>query len=397
MNSRTAPESIIRQKPRVIFLDGIRGWASLSVLLYHLIFWFLALSTPQLRFGMDRVAAELAEQNYAEAVLVALMRMMTDGHLAVLVFFVLSGYALSVSHINSNNRNLALAATSRYFRLMLTVLLFTLITYALFKGGLFYNRQAATTPEFSLHWLGTFYTFDPSLFKAIKFALYNAFFQYDRVNTWNSSLWTMPIELLGSFLIYGYLGVFRNAAAVNWKFLACIIAVLFVISPMFACFFAGHAIAEIDKHVQDRPWLQGRALQYGLLALFGLTLFGSIFFRHNDRITFVIATSLVLTASLSTPLKAFFSNKVSEFLGEISFPLYLIQIPIICSWSSWLFIVLPEAGYDRVTSNVIILFSTIVLCVIAAVLLLPLERFSMNYSKKIGRLLLTAPALAKQP
>jgi hypothetical protein len=39
-----------------------------------------------------------------------------------------------------------------------------------------------------------------------------------------------------------------------------------------------------------------------------------------------------------------FSSATSRFLGKISFPLYLVQIPLICSYSSFLFLRLSAHG-----------------------------------------------------
>ncbi len=85
-------------KSRVIFLDGIRGWASFAVLLSHTIVCFLALSTPQLKFDKERLSADILNRDYLSITLGIFIRFIIDGHLSVLIFFVLSGYALSVSH-----------------------------------------------------------------------------------------------------------------------------------------------------------------------------------------------------------------------------------------------------------------------------------------------------------
>jgi len=180
---------------RVDFLDGIRGWASIAVFLSHIIMCFLVLTTPFLRYGRLRLTEDISSGNYLHIMYQIFLRFITDGHLAVLIFFVLSGYALSVGQLNLEKRKLTLSTTSRYFRLMIPILITSLIAYALLKLNLMFNLEVATTPERSSNWLGTLYNFDASIKDVIKFSFYDVFFKFDMSKTYNSTLWTIPIEI----------------------------------------------------------------------------------------------------------------------------------------------------------------------------------------------------------
>jgi peptidoglycan/LPS O-acetylase OafA/YrhL len=180
---------------RVDFLDGIRGWASIAVFLSHIIMCFLVLTTPFLRYGRLRLTVDISSGNYLHMMYQIFLRFITDGHLAVLIFFVLSGYALSVGQLNLEKRKLTLSTTSRYFRLMIPILITSLIAYALLKLNLMFNLEVATTPERSSNWLGTLYNFDASIKDVIKFSFYDVFFKFDMSKTYNSTLWTIPIEI----------------------------------------------------------------------------------------------------------------------------------------------------------------------------------------------------------
>ena len=61
-----------------------------------------------------------------------------------------------------------------------------------------------------------------------------------------------------------------------------------------------------------------------------------------------------------------------------------IQIPIICSYSSFIYLKQPDLGFDISTTNLINIISTVLLSLISATLLLPIEKISVTYSKKIG-------------
>lgn len=376
---------------RIDFLDGVRGWASFAVLLYHSMVCFLALSTPFLIYDKARFIADLQGHNYIDILAGIVLSFISDGHLAVLVFFVLSGYALSVGHLNLVSRKLALAATSRYFRLMIPILVTSLLTYLLLKFNLMFNLDVATTAEKSAGWLGTFYRFDASFTDAIKFSLYNVFFHYDTDRNYNSSLWTMPIEFLCSLLIYSYLGVFRATEKVYWRLAILLTITLFVIKPLFSCFLIGYVIAEINKKY-DGKYLTNILGEKNAELFFVLIFFSSLilstFVRANDYLDCFFASIIVFSVSFSRSLKLFFSNRISNYLGHISFPLYLIQIPVICSWSSFLYLKLPELGIGIISANIINLFLTIFLCILLATLLLPVEKLSVVFSKKIANIFL---------
>ncbi|HEX4183201.1 MAG TPA: heparan-alpha-glucosaminide N-acetyltransferase domain-containing protein, partial [Caulobacteraceae bacterium] len=81
-------------------LDGIRGWAALSVVAFHMYWETFGARYPEFR-------------NLASASLL-------DGWLAVSVFFVLSGEALSTSCLAKQDRRIALdLGVRRYPRLVI--------------------------------------------------------------------------------------------------------------------------------------------------------------------------------------------------------------------------------------------------------------------------------------
>jgi peptidoglycan/LPS O-acetylase OafA/YrhL len=375
------------KKNRIDFLDGIRGWASFSVLLSHTIVCFLALSTPQLQFTKERLKNSLIENNFIDFIFFKIMKIISNGYLAVLVFFVLSGYVLSVTHLNKTRSDLALASVSRYFRLMIPIFVTSFIAYILLKFGLFFNLEAASSPESSSGWLGTFYRFDASLKDLFIFSLYGVFFNYNPETTYNSSLWTMSVEMLGSILIYAYLGIFRSKEKTYWLLISLVIFILALLKSLYVCFFAGYLIAELNLKYQD-AFEGGKIMKIASLIFFIIILMISVNFKSNSGASIFVAIFLVLTASFSIHLKSFFANKSSQFLGRISFPLYLIQIPVICSWSSYLYIQLPLLGLSHIQSNFVNLFSTICICFLASILLLPIEKIGVACSKKIGKLIL---------
>ena len=204
---------------RLDFLDGIRGWASFAVLLHHILICFFVVTTPFLNYDRERLMEDIFTSNYLSILYGILLRCITNGHLAVIIFFVLSGYALSVGHLDLEKRKLSLSTVSRYFRLMIPILITSLIAYVLLKFNLMFNLEVTKINEEFSGWLGNFYNFDASINDVIIFSLFNVFFNYDIDKSYNSNLWTIPIEIIGSLMIYAYLGIFKTKDKINWKIL----------------------------------------------------------------------------------------------------------------------------------------------------------------------------------
>lgn len=90
----------------------------------------------------------------------------------------------------------------------------------------------------------------------------------------------------------------------------------------------------------------------------------STFYRpDDDRYTALLALLLVSAIAFSPILQSLFSGLVSKFLGRISFPLYLIHMIVICSWSSYIFLYLTAYGYGHQTIANFILVTTVILSI----------------------------------
>ncbi len=353
------------ERPRLEFLDGIRGWASLMVLFSHLIACFLAASTPEYR--------------------TTYLRFPTDGALAVYVFFVLSGFVLRESNIRSANLNLVVLMATRYLRLLIPILAMSVLVYLLLRFHLMYNTIAAPTPTSpGGWWLCLFYKFGPSIRHMLRFAFYDVFFHYSQDVSYNSSLWTMPNELLGSFLVYILASIRGRHTTVNWGLIGAGLFFWLIGFTIPVCFVVGFFIADLyrnSQHIVRSRVTNGVSAVLFLIVIVLVTMRDP---REPDNL-FLMSTGLVLAVTYSSLLRRFFSSAVSRFLGRISFPLYLLQIPIICSWSSYLFIRLDGIGLSRLQASNIILVSTVLFCLIASVLFRPVEVFAIRYSKRTAR------------
>lgn len=371
---------------RVGFLDGFRGWASLVVLFAHLNAFLL---DPSL-YANGLFFEHLSNLDYASVFFTVLLNFTPEGSLAVQVFFVLSGYALSVSHLNPDRRRLALAVAARYFRLMIPIFVVAVITFAVFKADLFFNDEAGGIAERYSGWISVFFKTPIDFFSVLRFSVYDVFFNYDSNNTLNPPLWTMSYELLGSLIIYAYLLFFRSGDSVWWKTAILFMVVFAALQSYFLCFMAGYLIAEINRRYpawSNNYWIAkiSSISPFAFMLLFVV----SYFFRGSPHVIAgsVIAIGLVFFASYSESISRVLSNSISEFFGRISFPLYLIHVVVLSSFSCFLFVLFYRVGLDGDVSILLNMALTVVLCVMISVALIPVEKRSMSYSKWIAKLL----------
>lgn len=360
----------------------------MAILVKHLVVNLLALSAPALVFRPERLAHDVSSHSYTDLLLNLLLGMMTNGRLGLFTLFVLSGYALSVSHFNLQKNTLASAAASRYFRLMIPILYTSLIVYVLAKSDLFFNTQAAAGSNLeSTDWLRFAYKSGVNLKDLVAFVFYDVFFRYDWEASLNIVLWTMPIQLTGSFIVFGFLAIFRRTQAVQWAMSIVIAAALLDSTPALACFMFGYVIAELNARFAQAT--SRHSFEFALVAIFlSACILATTSHFRGDRATCLLAVGIVVTVTFSTTLRALFSIRPVRFFGRISFPLYLIQIPVICSWSSYWFLKLPSLGFSIPAATVINLLTSIVICLGLSVALLPMDRFSISASKRLGELLL---------
>jgi peptidoglycan/LPS O-acetylase OafA/YrhL len=362
-------------KLRLEFLDGLRGWGALMVFLYHLIIQLLTHTAP----------------SYKSKYLAFLL----DGDFAVFIFFVLSGFVLSIKFVISPGKySLAQAAIARYFRLMLPIIITSFFAYLLMLAHAMYNVPASV-PANAPQWLGVYFNFEPTFAYFLQFNLYYVFFNFNPGANFNPVLWTIAYEFTGSMLVYLIIGFFRTDR--NKTYLVPIaFIVLFNLfnNPIIACFAIGYLLAELyvaySQRLEKSPWVS-----WFSTALFAIPVICSTFFRtgHHFYIA-LLASLLVLSVTFSKPLKQFFSNNVSRFLGKISFPLYLIHLPLICSFSSYLFLYLPAHGYGHQATANIIVATTVPLGLLLAWVIYPIENFSVKVSKKISKILMK-PSLVR--
>jgi peptidoglycan/LPS O-acetylase OafA/YrhL len=196
----------------------------------------------------------------------------------------------------------------------------------------------------------------------------------------------MPTEYAGSVLIYLSIGLFRHENKKIYLF-PLVAATLYLLrnDPPLACFILGYFLAEAYFRY---GYIINRLKFVNSLStlLFIIPVIITTFYRpENDKYTALLAFIIVLSVTFSPILKNFFSNSISKFLGRISFPLYLVHMIVLSSLSSYLFLHLPDYGYEHQVVVNIVLATTIILSILLAWIICPIEDFSVKAAKYLSK------------
>jgi peptidoglycan/LPS O-acetylase OafA/YrhL len=336
---------------RWAYLDGLRGWAALLVVVHHFISLFdLGLMTGRpavSRWGFEKYVAGTP------------LNIPIHGTFMVQIFFVLSGFVLVRAFLG--NRTFLGALIRRYLRLALPTLAACLGTWVLIRVGLDFTHPLMQ--EIAVPWHGgpDYQLPHFSLGQAIGQALYTVFTgPFDMALLLDGVLWTMPIEFSGSVLILVLVFFVRRApgharwdlpgllvlTCLTWGyyqfFMVCGVWLYFLHErggfrldfgkPLLAAAMAFLVIACASYPAVDRPGLFYRLFAFDVSSWVDFHFQHLFWFVGMDRAAFYQgcgAVCLVWSVLNSPRLQVFLGR--ATFLGKISFPLYLVHIPLLFS------------------------------------------------------------------
>ena len=285
----------------------------------------------------------------------------------------------------------------RYPRLVIPVLFSCLISFALLRFGLAYAYRASVPAH--TDWLASMLHFTPDLGSFLSYSFFGVFAFPDILYPYNNFLWTMHYELFGSFLVFFILlleNVFKNAL---FRLLGAFCLVYWFWGGFYLCFLFGMLYAYFQSHgtflnLRNNP----KTARMGLwgfsatLLIAGIVSAYAVLNPSQSRELSVFASVLLLFFVHCSPiLTGFFSNRLSRFLGKISFPLYLVHFSVIVSLTSYL-IVFAQAHGGLSAGHIWEICAVSVLASLAAsVLFYPIEIMTLWLCHRIGRLIPKLP------
>lgn len=237
---------------RTKYLDSLRGLAAVIVA-------FDRLFSNDLNLGFRSYWAEPASKNRVWLQLPP-FRIVFAAHAMVTLFFVISGYAISINLLRSRARRhqvdflgqVASAATRRVFRLFLPVAVIACVSQFLFWVNL-YNWTSVETKQFvaenkirpwsapggHILFLLRYLTDITNPFSALRYKDVN--------HGLNEQFWTIPVEFRGSCLVYFLVVVMAPWRATRRLIVLGALAIYFLWYGMWdiATFVAGLSLAEM--------------------------------------------------------------------------------------------------------------------------------------------------------
>ncbi len=340
--------------------DGLRGVAAFNVAIHHFVAAFLPM---MLHNNYPSVFTENKQPSTVFELLTSpFFTLIYNGHFAVLIFFVLSGYVLSLPYYMENNKakhTLSKRLLGRYLRLNIPIAAAIFLSFLFYKSGFYFNIQAAEISG-SKNWLQNFYPQGISPLTTIKEALYNSILFGKELLV--PPLWSLHIEFVGSvYVLLLYILKPKNSTLTPML----IVFILIYANNQqdsiyyFAIFF-GSLLSKIEKSIKFR-------VVFLILGIyFGGFQFESIMYDFLPSLNFMgvdlwekknfyncIGAVLITTAVIQGFGSVFFESRVTQFLGRISFSIYLLHFIVLCSFSSFFYIHLPKNSLF-ITANFII-------------------------------------------
>jgi len=354
---------------RLAEIDGLRGWAALSVVLFH-IFWET--------FG----AVEPGFRSMFTGFIL-------NGELAVCAFFVLSGEALSSAYFAGRGHgSVARLVVKRYLRLTIPILASCALVFAVMTAGLAVNADAGRIVG-RPGWLGSFVPFPASLTGMLRYALLDVYTSIPPTAAYNPFLWTMRVELFGSLIVFFLLFIEpylkRPLLVLGVGALVGLAARSYV-----SCFLVGMIYAQarhggVFSALQNRSWvapvcwcgLATLVLADGYLHAQGL--------HYTDGTQLLVAIIGLGLVFANKRMSDFFAAAPSRFLGRLSFPLYLVQFPVLISLTSGLIVRAHEASALSTAMVWGVSLASLLACLVAAILFEPVERLTKAVTEWVAK------------
>lgn len=292
------------------------------------------------------------------------------------LFFVVSGFALSISFLQDNDRKRLLRMTGgRYVRLMVPIFATCALASICLNTGII-PAPAARLPAYA-----TSYAFDPTLGHLLWFSTWAVFFNFDFGNTYAGPLWTMAYELIGSYSIFALLLLVKQVA-VRRSLCLCIGVYLFMKESVYCYFFFGVMAAELYVWLQNRENLDAYAAKLAWVFLAaGFYLPSS----HTPKAVLAGVICWFVGTMLSPTMRRLMSARLSRFLGEISFPLYLVHETMIVAVGGPIYVA-ADSSVGKLMAGVAAATASILIARAA----LPVETGSKKAASWVGRLVADA-------
>lgn len=368
-------------------IEALRGVASFIVVTSHLCLTFF----PYLHaFGDKATDSTHPIQNMLYHMPFGFVY---SGTAAVFVFFVMSGFILSNVALNTDKLGIGRMFIKRCPRLMLPALCSCIIAYLLFLGFEIDKTELSA-------WINQYGDFEPTFLNSIYSSTIGLLFASGK-NEYNPVLWTLKVELIGSFVIYFLCLIPKKKYAIPFIILLVAISAYLIFQKEIRINMGLGLIAMLCGYVY---YVYGRKIPHQmsvLILLIGLYFAGIHAESHSyawfidvfDRVSYsvgnFISGLLIVYGVLMNPkfLKAT-QSRIFDFLGKVSFSVYLIHVPLISVCSVSLFKLLHSVFSYNQAAVISSILSFPVIYLVAALYYKLIDAHSIRLSSKCSSILI---------
>ena len=365
----TGQPSESKKSQNIASLDGLRGIACLFVFNQHFSYSY----SQKFLEGWD------GTEGRQWVIQLPVIRILWSGNAMVAVFFVISGYVLSYKPLRQMQdqsdqvlRTISSAIVRRGIRLYLPSFAATFVCMLLLQAGAFEQGREAFNQKTTLlsaneappprldTFTEQFWDWSGTMMKML--------YPWTWQDTWQNydlHLWTIPTEFRGSMLLFLiHCAVARLRLAFRVAVLATLVAYsAYTDAEQIVLFLVGMLVAQVDVILRGptktEPWSPlipvnevGRAAAYykrvGWIAVFVAGLFlastPTDYAENSTGYAFLVtifvpqwyrshryfwqsigAVLLVWSVSHSEDIKPIFTNPFAQYLGKISYALYIVH------------------------------------------------------------------------
>jgi peptidoglycan/LPS O-acetylase OafA/YrhL len=285
---------------------------------------------------------------------------LVNGEFAVMLFFVLSGLVLTIQFYElKDTKSLIKQGYKRYLRLGIPVFATILVGYLFASSVMLYS--AHMEQYFGGSYVGSHWNIHANFFQALYQGTVGVLLGAHE--NYNPVLWTMNIELLGSFAVFAFAGLFGKLST-RWFFYIGVILLMW--QSYLVGFFVGAIIADLYVNRQKFFAFINRVptiYKVGVLgvvavlgsfppipdtfvyhmAVFRFLLIPGVSLPSMQMIFYTSAATICIVLALASPrIQAFLNLKVCTWLGDNSFSMYLLHIYVVAFFATT---ILPHLLY----------------------------------------------------
>lgn len=304
---------------RIKYLDGLKGIGAVMVFLNHYyLFGFPSHKLLQTSFVLDWIA---------------------NAGLAVMLFITISGYLSwkTSKRVNDNFLYLNRYVLKKYLRFAIPFGFAFIILYISYFFGTYDYFEPVFRQSMICQRGGGNPIFHVSVVEFIKAVVISPM----RNCFWDAPLWMMPIIFYGSIFVFVVRLITTkmspSKALIVILFCSCIIIMFNKLYVGITCglimAFLWNKIEKTKDRLQNKPICRFFLIVILLIITYLLNV--CLHFNHEIRHTLVSA-SIILAAYYSSIFTKVLESCIVQFLGRISFSIYIWHFPVLCSFSSYL-------------------------------------------------------------